>query len=97
VQLMSVSTNTTIFNTACVFVFILSVIFLKEQISWFKIASLVCCIAGIVILQMYSHDDPGSNPTLGGAHFFNVYFVFFSSDWAVFGSMILFISVPRIA
>ncbi len=45
-----VSVNTAIYNAACVFVFLFSVVLLKESISLLKIAAVLFCVGGIVML-----------------------------------------------
>ena len=59
------SSNTTIFNTVSIFVFLLSVLFLNEKITKLKLLALILCISGVGILQLFASDDSGSNPSLG--------------------------------
>ncbi len=45
-----ISVNTAIYNSACVFVFLFSVLLLKESVSLLKILSVLICVSGIVML-----------------------------------------------
>ncbi len=55
--LTPVSVNTAIYNAACVFVFLFSVILLKEPIPLLKIAAVLFCVGGIVVLCIDGIED----------------------------------------
>jgi len=52
-----VSINQTLYNSIVVFVFILSVIFLKEKLRLIKILALAFVIAGVVLVGQSSHSE----------------------------------------
>lgn len=49
-RMTSVSVNTVIYNTMCVYVFILSVFLLKERVTWYKVLSVILCMGGVVVI-----------------------------------------------
>lgn len=49
----SVSANTSIYNSASIFVFILSIFILKEKITILKSASVFVCVAGVIMVSVF--------------------------------------------
>eukprot|EP01001_Neometanema_parovale_P006115 NODE_2496_length_1407_cov_64.529595_g2374_i0.p1 GENE.NODE_2496_length_1407_cov_64.529595_g2374_i0~~NODE_2496_length_1407_cov_64.529595_g2374_i0.p1 ORF type:complete len:371 (-),score=47.52 NODE_2496_length_1407_cov_64.529595_g2374_i0:151-1263(-) len=87
--LTSVAIATTIFNSSCVFVYILSVILLNEKVSIRKICAVALAVGGVVCIGMTAHSDGeahhdngsvllGNMFALGSAVGYAVYEVLFS-------------------
>lgn len=64
----SVSANTTIYNSGCMFVFLLSWLFLGERASLFKVAALLVCAGGVALVSFSGTRDneQGVEQTVGG-------------------------------
>jgi len=59
--LTSVSANTGIYNSAPVFVYIFSVLLLKERLTLMKVASVLVCIGGVILMSIASHQQEKSS------------------------------------
>ena len=58
---VSVAIATTIFNTSCVFVYLLSVLFLGEKVEIRKVLAVLLAVGGVVLItSLQSDDDSGS-------------------------------------
>lgn len=66
-DLMPVAINGAIYRSTMVFVFILSILFLKEVIVFLKLVALALCVAGVVVVGIgnYQSDDSAKNEVLG--------------------------------
>jgi drug/metabolite transporter (DMT)-like permease len=60
----SVSVNTAVYNSLPVFVLILSVIFLKEKVTWRKSISVIVGLAGLIVISLVN--TAGGNTTFVG-------------------------------
>lgn len=50
------SVNTAIYQSACVFVYIFSLIILRDRNDWRKVIAVVVCVGGVVALSILSTD-----------------------------------------
>lgn len=60
----SIAINTSIYQCSSIFVFILSIIFLKELISLIKIISVIICVVGVFLISFGSQ---GAEESMGDA------------------------------
>ena len=60
-NLMPVSLNTTLFQSIVIFVFILSVVFLKEKASLLKILAIIIALSGILLIMFGATKDSASS------------------------------------
>ena len=54
-----VSANNAIYQSTCVFVYIFSVLFLKENVTWRKSAAITVSMAGVVVVALFAGDTGG--------------------------------------
>eukprot|EP00053_Salpingoeca_punica_P004276 m.48326 g.48326 ORF g.48326 m.48326 type:complete len:340 (+) comp12722_c0_seq1:162-1181(+) len=64
----SVGANTAIVNSSCVLVFLLSACFLRDNVSWLQLVSVVMTVGGVVMVCVFRGSDAEDNatPTLAG-------------------------------
>ena len=66
----SVTVGTAVFNSNCVFVYVFSVLLLKERLSLFKVLSVLVAVGGVVCLAMAKADnkaDPSASASYSAA------------------------------
>jgi len=64
--LTSVSANTAIYQSSCIFIYILSIFMLKEKVTLGKVLSVLVCVSGVVVVTLYSSQGDGNTNTLLG-------------------------------
>jgi len=60
IPLTTIGVNTAIYQSSCIFIYIFSIILLKEKITLGKILSVIICVVGVVLVTVFGQNSTGT-------------------------------------